>query len=336
MKHQWFGLRKLFRNKRVVALMYHRVADLETDPWELAVSPAKFEEQIALLTKKFRVITVHELTKQLHNGKVTSDSICITFDDGYKDNFETARPILEKYNCPATFFIATKYVENQLPYWWDELENIILHSPKLLPVLEVSINNESLRFSLEEDGSLTEEQKQKHQSWTWEQEPPTQRCAAYFAIWEKLRPLPFQQIQDMLKSLRSVVQQECPIDSAHYPMTQDQLSNLGRHPLFTIGLHTHTHPALMFHPREVQLKEIAENKQKLESLLNYTVDNFTYPYGIYDDTTLSVCSELKLKTTFTTNANCISNQSLPFKLGRVQVQNLHGTALVNHISRFFN
>ena len=336
MRHNWFGLRKLLRHKRVVVLMYHRVADLETDPWELAVSPTNFEAQVAYLTRKYKVISVEELSHQLQQGKITADSVCLTFDDGYRDNVETAKPILEKYNCPAAFFIATKYLADQQPYWWDELERILLHSPKLSPVLEVCINGEPLHFQLEDNGWLSETQRQHHKKWTWEKEPPTQRCAAYFSIWEKLKPLPYPQIQASLIQLKRFVLEASPSTTSYFPMTLDQLKDFARNPLFTIGLHTHTHPALKYHSREMQLTELNENRRQLETLLDRPIDSISYPYGIYDDNTLSVVDELKQKVAFTTNPRIVTHQSSSFKLGRIPVQNQDAPQFAKTISTYFN
>ncbi|MEJ7830493.1 MAG: hypothetical protein WKF91_19950, partial [Segetibacter sp.] len=72
--------------------MYHRIADINRDPWQLAVTPEHFEQNLTLLQKKFNVITVSELVEQLNNKSITSDSVCLTFDDGYADNYLFAKP----------------------------------------------------------------------------------------------------------------------------------------------------------------------------------------------------------------------------------------------------
>jgi peptidoglycan/xylan/chitin deacetylase (PgdA/CDA1 family) len=49
----------------------------------------------------------------------------ITFDDGYRDNFEVALPILSRYGAPATFFIPTLYLDSPGVPWWDVVAYII-------------------------------------------------------------------------------------------------------------------------------------------------------------------------------------------------------------------
>ncbi|MGB5435100.1 MAG: polysaccharide deacetylase family protein, partial [Maribacter sp.] len=120
------------REPKAIVLMYHRVCNLETDPWQLAVSPKNFESQIKALKKNFNVLPVSDLVEQLTAGKIEPNSIYITFDDAYRDNYLNAKPVLETYDCPATFFIPTSYIGKEQLFWWDELEFIFLHS-KTLP-----------------------------------------------------------------------------------------------------------------------------------------------------------------------------------------------------------
>jgi peptidoglycan/xylan/chitin deacetylase (PgdA/CDA1 family) len=121
--------------KRGVVLMYHRIAMPFNDHWELCVSPQHFEQQLQVLTKK-KVVSLQQLTGELH-----ANNIAITFDDGYIDNYTTAKPLLEKYRLPATFFITTGQIEYPASYWWDELARLVgdrqlymQHWQRLLPL----------------------------------------------------------------------------------------------------------------------------------------------------------------------------------------------------------
>src|ERR1044072_9851462 len=116
---------RLFEHKAIV-LMYHRVASVSADPWELAVQPEHFEQHLAILKNKFHVVPLTELVHQLQQRKLRTDCVCLTFDDGYSDNFINAKPLLEKYQCPAIFFIATKFINRKDMFWWDELQQIML------------------------------------------------------------------------------------------------------------------------------------------------------------------------------------------------------------------
>lgn len=98
--------------------MYHRIATAAHDHWQLSVSPQHFEEHLQVL-KQYKIVALPELV-----NKVPRQGIAISFDDGYIDNYTTAKPLLEKYNLPATFFITNNNIESPAEFWWDELEYI--------------------------------------------------------------------------------------------------------------------------------------------------------------------------------------------------------------------
>jgi hypothetical protein len=83
--------------------MYHRIDHVDSDPWELTVSPENFEDQLQVLTKRYRVVPVNELSAQLGKGAIRHKSICLTFDDGYRDNYLYAKPLLESTSALRYF-----------------------------------------------------------------------------------------------------------------------------------------------------------------------------------------------------------------------------------------
>lgn len=90
-------------------LLYHKI-DLPTADVRIRgafTAPRKFEKQIAYLTKKgFSFYTASELIKHYKTrGEFPAKSAAITFDDGWKDNFVNAFPILKKYGAKATVFL---------------------------------------------------------------------------------------------------------------------------------------------------------------------------------------------------------------------------------------
>ena len=82
--------------REVLVLLYHRIINLDVDSQLLAVSPENFESQLRYLEKNFNVISYEELVDALKKDKLPSKSVCITFDDGYLDNLEVVKPLLEK------------------------------------------------------------------------------------------------------------------------------------------------------------------------------------------------------------------------------------------------
>jgi len=103
----------------VPVLLYHRIDNISADPVMLVVKPETFEEHIKYINKFYKPISLSELVRRLKSGSLLGDEICVTFDDGYKDNFTNALPILKKYNTPATIFVTTSNLGNQASFDWD-------------------------------------------------------------------------------------------------------------------------------------------------------------------------------------------------------------------------
>ena len=99
----------LYPNHEVPILTYHRFGD---DPGTLFVSPANFERQMAYLKNKgYDVISLDELVEGIKAGRsFKHNTVAITIDDGYKDNFLYAYPVLKKYSFPATIFLIANHV----------------------------------------------------------------------------------------------------------------------------------------------------------------------------------------------------------------------------------
>ena len=96
---------------RLSVLIYHRVLaapDL-LRPWE--PDRDRFRRQMELLASNFKVLNLGEAVQRLAEGRMPPRAACVTFDDGYADNAAIARPVLEELQLPATFFIATGYLD---------------------------------------------------------------------------------------------------------------------------------------------------------------------------------------------------------------------------------
>ena len=90
---------------RLTILMYHRVRDDSVDP-DMSVSTTHFDRQMGLLSKSFDVISLAEVVELLNGDRsLRRDTVAITFDDGYQDNYVNAFPILNKHGLTATVFI---------------------------------------------------------------------------------------------------------------------------------------------------------------------------------------------------------------------------------------
>jgi peptidoglycan/xylan/chitin deacetylase (PgdA/CDA1 family) len=318
---------------KAAVLMYHRIVDLSVDPWQLAVQPHYFEEQLQVITKSYNVVPVPELITALQKKTLKHRTVCLTFDDGYTDNLLFAKPLLEQYQCPATFFIPSAYTGKQQPFWWDELEALLLAAPALPSVFNATINGKSFDFNLGTAAVLTPEHITKHKGWAWPQPAPDQRCALYLLLWEELKPLPYEEIQTAMQEIRNWSGYTPSFDKAGLPMDKMQLHEMAANPLFRIGLHTATHPALAYHPEDVQYSELAENKKVLQPY--QPLNAVAFPYGNYNKSTISVLRRQRIDAGFTTEEKKVTPHTNPHCLGRFQVKNWNGADFKKALSKWF-
>ncbi len=330
-----FNLLKSFQSKSdVVVLMYHRVTDLAIDPWQLAVTPEQFEGQLKLLNKKYRVVSVEELLHHYHRGKIKSKTVCLTFDDGYLDNYLEAKPLLEKYNCAATFFIATYYIKAQIGFWWDELLKLIMFSPELPKDITIHVHQNKFHRRIKEQ-RINVEKNQELKYWVWNQAYPTERCEIYMALWAFLQPLPIHEILICLAQLTDLINQPAKLLQDERAMTHAQLKNLAANPLFQAGIHTITHPALACHSKFEQEQELLKCKVELETLLNQNINIAAYPYGNFNDDTLQVMKENQISAGFTTKAQTVNCDSNIHQLGRFHVTNQNQSEFEQQLKLWF-
>lgn len=314
--------------------MYHRIADLACDPWELAVSPGNFEQQLQVLQHLNAVISLPALAEQLKQGNLKTKSIVLTFDDGYVDNFTAARPLLEKYGIPASFFIPTESVSLNREFWWDELERILIHTEILPPTLEIELPGEQLSFDLQEEAHLSEPIQEKHKSWRYYETGPTIRSKIYMALWLKLIKATAAEQQQVLNKLRNWAQISIATRVGHNCISETQLKQLNAHPLFTIGAHTVTHTALGFQPPTIQRLEIKGSKEYLENLTGTQPHFFSYPNGSHNQSARNILKEEGFSLALTTDHHLITKNTDQYQLARFQVNNWSATKFEQHLNNW--
>ncbi len=106
----------------VPVMMYHNVANSDILR-EDTVSPANFDRQMKFLkTRGYNILTLSQLVQGIKAGKkFKHNCVVVTFDDGMKNNFTTAFPILQKYNIPANFFISPGTVGQADSLSWENV-----------------------------------------------------------------------------------------------------------------------------------------------------------------------------------------------------------------------
>jgi peptidoglycan/xylan/chitin deacetylase (PgdA/CDA1 family) len=319
-KNKLRSLKKSFAKKAII-LMYHSISEPGIDPWELAVSPLNFEKQLQVLQKIYNVSSVRDIVSRVQRGRLKNKSIALTFDDGYRNNIENAKPLLEKYNVPATFFITNNFGEGKL-FWWDRLANLILRTPQLPADFNLTIRGEIFSYSIGEESTINEYLEQLHRKWVAPGTPPTKRSRLFYKLWQLMQPLPPAEIDNLINEIKNweTVNEEVILPGTSL-ITEDQLRKLSSHHLIDIGLHTANHVALNYHSAFTQETEILQNKKQLEQFLNKEITTIAYPYGEYNNTTLDIVKKIGLQAAFTVEYNVVKHTSDPLKLGRFQVKN---------------
>jgi peptidoglycan/xylan/chitin deacetylase (PgdA/CDA1 family) len=253
-------------NPALTVLTYHRIADPETNAFYdpvISATPDLFRTQMHWLGKHTCIISLADLIERAQKGRLWHEpTVLVTFDDGYRDNFEVAVPILAEYGVPATFFIPTAFLEQpQLP-WWDYVAYVIKQTK--VP-----------RFTLERnrDGRVAP------------LEINVKAMSRTTAIMTIIRAFLDQTVDDEHRFLEQLLARaEVTVDTESLGrslfMSWDQarqLSALGTG--FTIGSHAHSHRNLGQLDDDSQRFELTESKQILETRIGHEVKALAYPYG---------------------------------------------------------
>lgn len=306
--------------QRSLVLMYHRIINTDTDLWDLTVSPQNFEEHLQVL-KDYDVVPSSALESILtKKNRLPKKTVAITFDDGYIDNYVNAKPLLETYHMPASFFITTESIKKQQEYWWDTLERICLQTNPL-PKQLILNHPEAISWKIgnpchTENDTLSP-------------------LNLYFKLCELTRKMSSNKQKVFIESLKTWASNtEDRLD--YLTMQEHELLDLKSNPLFTIGAHTVTHPFLPNFSYDYQKNEIAESVEFLEDLTKDKVKYLAYPHGGHNEWTLDILSELGLKLAFTTNKGCFNSHSHPYTIPRLQVKNWDGKTFSSKLKNWMN
>lgn len=251
------SLRSFYRGIGTV-LLYHRVVSDDTPsdalhPYSgLTVQETLFDQHMAYLKERYECISLPHFVERLRGGTLHRDCVAVTFDDGYRDNYTRALPILERYQVPATVFVTTGLVDRMCRAWWYEQEALIGN----LRTLNVTWGDVRIARVLEK---------------------VEERYGAMRDIDTLLKRLPPSGQQAVLQMLSGG-------DDSSYSYDQDVLSwdevhSLDRHELITIGAHTVNHYVLSTLSEGLLRSELTRGRTILEERLSHPVEHFAYPYG---------------------------------------------------------
>jgi peptidoglycan/xylan/chitin deacetylase (PgdA/CDA1 family) len=152
--------------RRAVVLMYHRVLTPEerriagSHP-ALVVDRDTFARQMALLKKRFVVLSVAQFADHVeHRRPFPSSSCIVTFDDGWRDNYDNALPILSRLGIPSLIFLPMNFIGHRRVFWQEALVQLlgravvqVHHQPDRRAALQALLTPVGLDGVLDESGS---------------------------------------------------------------------------------------------------------------------------------------------------------------------------------------
>jgi peptidoglycan/xylan/chitin deacetylase (PgdA/CDA1 family) len=262
---------------------YHRIGNksqTEFDPNVFSCTSEMFEKHLSFYKKYFDVVTPSQIVQSNHSH-FNKPTLCITFDDGYLDNFEVALPLLQKHELPATFFITSNYVkQTQIP-WWDEIAWMV-HATKCKKFSLDWIKNNELQFDTEQ---LRNNAYSLHQLMSGIKSNSELNMAQKLVRFQKTLDIKFD-INLLTKPLF---------------MNESNVKSIAESGM-EIGGHTMNHPILSHLDVNEQAKEINQNKQHLETLIKNPITTFAYPVGgyhCYQDATKDILRQSGYQLAFT-------------------------------------
>ncbi len=209
----------------------------------------RFERQIRFLRNNFKLVSLQQGLGYLKQGLVDDQPwVAITIDDGFRDSYTHAWPVLQRYGVPATIFLATDFIDNGRPPWTTQLVEILDRT-------EAHVMEWPFRADLKNLVARSCIAQQLKNDWS--SLPPVER---------------FEKLTEFRRNLH--VDEE-----VHYSSLAWRQINEMRADGVTFGSHTVYHSILPAVNSTVLVKELRESRNRLESELQEPCVLFAYPDG---------------------------------------------------------
>jgi peptidoglycan/xylan/chitin deacetylase (PgdA/CDA1 family) len=253
--------------------LFHRVSG-DKKNWTHATHVSIFEKCISYITRNYTVKTIEEClsAKGSIKPKKGKPLACITFDDGFKDNVTYALPILEKYKCPASFYMITGCIDKGLPTWPHLYNNVFENTRKM----KLVIDSEELGIKVDESFRSAEE-----------------RIAYGIDLVKKIRfitPSEADNVLGIIKQSFDDVQ-----DPQHMMMTWNEVQQIYKAG-YAVGSHTYSHPMLSLIKDDNRLTyEMVHSGERIKEVCGSFPETIAYPFGLTDERVMKIAKEAGYK-----------------------------------------
>src|SRR5215471_15791024 len=271
------------KSKNFQILTYHRIND-DNDHFFTGMNINIFEKHMEYLSNYYNIMPLEEIVNCMKCNDIPDNVVAITFDDGYKDVYLNAYPILKKFSIPATIFLPTSCIDTGEVLWHDRV---------------FSAFRETQRSSLPKYGIYEK---------TYPLETIEEKLHAQQDVLRFLRSL---DTHDRIQWIDCLITKLFLKDKENYSqlmLSWDDIKIMHTNGI-SFGSHTVTHPIMSKISSEQVMWEICESKKIIESHLDSPVRTFAYPNGKeedFDHTTKALLQEAgyvcALTTIFGTNA----------------------------------
>ena len=235
---------------RLSILIFHRVLTAPDPLFPGEVDCSRFDEMMGWVSSWFNVLPLEEGVARLAQGSLPARAAAITFDDGYADNWLNAVPILSRYRLPATFFIATGFLDGGRMF-----NDTLIESVRGARVPELDLS--WLGFGVQAVTSIAQKQ------------------AVLATLIPAIKHMPFSKREDAVARVAADSGAHLPDDLM---LSTEQLRSL-RSTGMGVGAHTVSHPILAKLDATTAFREITDSREVLESALGERVGLFAYPNG---------------------------------------------------------
>jgi len=293
-------------------LCYHRVGT-EGVPLFSRLDPRTFEAQMGYIRKHYRVVSLAQLCHELQQAHPVPPTVAITFDDGYRDLYSRAFPVLQRYEIPATVYLIGRCMETGEAPWYDRIFVALDSAPGHTLDLELS---EPRRFGLSSTAARA--------GAAWEivcylRSIPDVKRREWCAAFDHQMHLPENRLADRM-------------------LDWEQVHAMQRGGVF-FGAHTMSHPAVSQLQPSAFEEELSLPKRFLESNLDASVEDFAYPFGKPEDCGSEAgkfLSRCGYRSAATTSEGINSTGVDAFQLHRMQIGDDPSLSqFAFHIARMF-